>query len=158
MCHMVSPSSCGTLAWQGPGGFPLLHSFSALTDLWRTKTRLSNEKSPTKFVQKLIHILSFQSDLFSHDIRAGSGEVSSKPWKQKQLLEASLTNSSDTQSFFSLDTFQRHKHRLRNSFYSHKLLIISTRSYTTMPVVRLTTFTAHLKNKSSKCQSQKANK
>lgn len=50
-CRMASPSSCVTLAWQGPEGFPLLHSFSALTDLrgWEThgkkKCQEQNESS-----------------------------------------------------------------------------------------------------------------
>lgn len=38
MCRMVIPFSCVTLAWQGPGGFPLLHSFSDRTDLRRNGT------------------------------------------------------------------------------------------------------------------------
>lgn len=45
MCRMVSPSSCVTLAPQGPEGFPLLHSFSALTDLQR-RTQSEIDNSP----------------------------------------------------------------------------------------------------------------
>lgn len=50
MCRMVIPFSCVTLAWQGPGGFPLLHSFSDRTDLRRNGT-MANKLKVRKTVQ-----------------------------------------------------------------------------------------------------------
>lgn len=57
-CRMVSPSSCVPPRWQGPEGSPLLHSFSAITDLEDTE---KSKRSPNLYKPKFFLLFFYRN-------------------------------------------------------------------------------------------------